>query len=216
MLVSAEIRWFWDKAPAGLEDWFRSERDFSCPPGGPEIRADEYLKEPGQIALGIKRRDKKPGIEKPGIEIKGLVAVTWNGVTAAPFIGPIERWVKWTSTSLELGPKAIIEIHKKRWLRKFDTGTPWPREVPLDAQGKRVDKQSLPALGCNVEFTQVSVPSGAVWWTFGFEAFGSLHTVENDLRATTTMLAARRPPALEGGILASYPAWLSQHVREKK
>ena len=65
-----------------------------------------------------------------------------------------------------------------------------------------------------MELTQVSLLNGEVWWTLGFEAFGTIRTVENDLRAVATILVARRPPELGDGLLASYPAWLKEHAKE--
>jgi hypothetical protein len=208
MLLSAEARWFWPSVPPhGLEDWFCKAHDGYCRAGGAEPRIDEYLRDATQVELGLKRRGGNPGVE-----VKGLVAITWGGLAVSPFEGPIELWVKWTSEPLELKPDSTVATKKVRWLRKFDTTAPCPHEIPLDSKEQRLDKKPLPALGCNVELTQVSLPSGAIWWTLGFEAFGTIRTVENDLRAVASVLAARRPPRLEGGLMASYPAWLRDHA----
>jgi hypothetical protein len=42
-------------------------------------------------------------------------------------------------------------------------------------------KPPLPAIGCDVELTRVTIVR-ETWWTFGFESFGPLDTVENSLR----------------------------------
>jgi hypothetical protein len=162
-----------------------------------------------QVELGCKRRG---GLS--GVEVKGLVAVTWSGVAVEPFVGPIELWTKWTSAALELSTTATITIEKQRWLRTFDTSMPVPKEVPLDAEEQPLDKRPLPTLGGHVELTRVRLPQGDMWWTLGFEAFGTLRTVENNLHAVATTLAARRPPPLGEGLRLSYPAWLSQYARE--
>ena len=208
MRISAEIRWFWHKRPApGIEDWF-CKRDFHpCASGGGMARVDRYLRNAGQGELGIKRRG---GV--PGVEVKGLVKVTWNGLVAEPFSGPVELWVKWTAQSLELEADRLIAVEKQRWLRKFDTTVPLPQEVPLDKEGMPLANRPLPVAGCNVELTQVGLPGGDVWWTLGFEAFGTIRTVEDDLRATATILVERRPPPLAGSLLASYPVWIDQHI----
>jgi hypothetical protein len=210
MLLSAEARWFWPSAPPpGLEEWFCSAHDTYCRAGGGETRVDEYLRDAGQRELGLKRRGGKAGVE-----VKGLVAVTSAGLAAGPFVGSIELWVKWTSHPLDLKQDQTIATKKVRWLRKFDTNAPCPLEIPLDSKEQPLDKRPLPALGCNVELTQVSLlPGGEIWWTLAFEAFGTMRTVENDLRAVATVLVARRPPGLEGGFMAGYPAWLSEHAR---
>jgi hypothetical protein len=139
-------------------------------------------------------------------------SVTAGHLSAIPFVGPIELWTKWTSTALELNPRAIIAVEKQRWERKFDTTAPLPAEIPVNADGTPLDRRRLPPRGCNVELTAIRVAGGAVWWTFSFEALGTLQTVENDLRAVALMVAGRKPPALNSGLLASYPAWLKGYA----
>jgi hypothetical protein len=161
------------------------------------------LKDSRQAELGIKRRGAKPGVE-----VKGLVAVTPSGLNVAPFVGPIETWTKWTSALLDLQSHLTIVTRKQRWVRKFDTSGAVPTEVPLDANELPMDNRPLPALGCNVELTKIEVHSKPTWWTLGFESFGNIHTVEDHLRAVATSLAAKQPPLLSGGLITSYPGWL--------
>lgn len=210
MQVSAEIRWFWrSNPPPGLQDWFCLADAHGCPAGGGGARLDEYLRDVGQIELGLKRRGGKKGVE-----VKGLIANAWGELMTSPFSGPIELWTKWTSASLELNSNSIIAVEKQRWLRKFDTTEPPPQEIPLNDREMPQDGRTLPARGCNVELTQVTLPDGGVWWTLGFEAFGTIWTVGNDLQAVATILASRRPPALKAGLPASYPAWLNEYLQE--
>src|SRR6266446_9094261 len=151
MQVSAEIRWFWsDVPPPKLEQWFRTATEEACIIGGGEPRVDEYLYDSTQIELSLKRRGGKPGVE-----VKGLVAAKWGNVTASPFVGPIELWTKWTSEVLELKSGWTVPIEKIRWLRKFDTAKQVPEEIPLDSTEKPLGNPTLPALGCNVELTQI-------------------------------------------------------------
>ncbi|WP_156941683.1 hypothetical protein [Mesorhizobium sp. WSM2561] len=82
-----------------------------------------------------------------------------------------------------------------------------PREVELGRDEKPLH-EDLPATGCNVELTLVEV-SGEIWWTFGFECFGELGLVDQQLRAVAASLAAREPPDMGNPVPASYPAWLS-------
>jgi hypothetical protein len=63
-----------------------------------------------------------------------------------------------------------------------------------------------------VELTKVTLESVDSWWTFGFEAFGALRTVEDDLRKVAALLAKRLPDGVAMGTLASYPAWLQQYT----
>jgi hypothetical protein len=209
MQVSAEVRWFWHKTPPeGLKDWFcNANNDHCAAGGGVEEREDKYLRDASQSELGLKLRGNKKGVE-----VKGLVVVIWGGLTVQPFAGPVELWTKWTSEPLELNSNSTISVAKLRWLRKFDTTAQLPQEIPLDDKEQPRKDRPLPALGCNVELTQVRLQNEDVWWTYGFEAFGTIRTVTNDLRAVATMLAARQPPDLKEGLLASYPAWLEERV----
>lgn len=211
MQVSAEVRWFWPDRPAeGLEDWFRNRGGSQwCAAGGGGVREDRYLRAPGAQELGIKRRGGKKGIE-----IKGLVAVSQTGVSAAPFVGAIEIWTKWTSQELQVDLSLTVSVEKQRWLRKFDCEPASPSELEMGPDENPVDGRSLPARGCNVELTRVALPDAGVWWTLGFEAFGSIRTVEDDLRKVASLLAARQPPDLGSGLTLGYPAWLSSYALE--
>ncbi|MFI5324398.1 MAG: hypothetical protein ACHQ6U_12935, partial [Thermodesulfobacteriota bacterium] len=81
-------------------------------------------------------------------------------------------------------------------------------EIPLGSDESPSEGKQWPARGCNVELTEVSLENGDIWWTFGFEAFGTISTVEKDLRAVADLLSSRRPPVMPEGLRASYPAWL--------
>src|SRR5258707_15624969 len=112
MLVSAEIRWFWkEDLPPGVEAWFRRG---ACGPGGGKLRTDEYLVDPMQHELGLKKRDGGRGIE-----VKGLVAL--RAKTAAPLDARVQIWSKWTSDSLTIDHLPRVVVRKIRWLRKYDT-----------------------------------------------------------------------------------------------
>lgn len=208
MQVSAEIRWFWrDVPPPNLEEWFRDATQGTCSPGGGEKRVDDYLCDHNQSELSVKRRGGKTGVE-----VKGLVAAQWSKVAANPFVGPIELWTKWSSEVLDLGSGSTIRIEKIRWLRRFDTGKQPPEEIPLDSKEKALAGQDFLEFGCNVELTRIKLPNSEIWWTLGFESWGTIQTLDEALRAVAMTLAARQPPRLETGFLASYPAWLKNYV----
>jgi hypothetical protein len=205
MQISAEIRWFWlADCPRAIETCFNSG---DMPPGGGRAREDEYLHEPDQIELGMKRRG-----EKPGVEIKGLVTTLPHPSDVAPFVGPIEIWCKWQSLGLVINDLPIVRVRKVRWLRKFETNGRKPTEIPLTEDENPRDRRPLPEFGCNVELTRIELRSGQVWWTLGFESFGDLRSVEQGLRNTLSVIASRGAPPLCSGELLSYPAWLSKHV----
>ena len=205
MQVSAEIRWFWrDVPPLNLEEWFCSA---PCAAGGAEQRADEYFCDPSQGELSLERREAKAGVE-----VKGLVAAAFGDSTVGPFVGPIELWTKWTCEAFELPSGSTVPVEKVRWLRKFDTAKQPPEEIPVDIKEKPVGGQALPTFGCNVELTRIRLPNNTIWWTLGFESFGTIQTVDKALAVAAMTLAARRPPDFGTGVLASYPAWLKEYV----
>ena len=217
MQLSAETRWFWrGNAPPGLENWFRSSdrHGFVAGGGGRDLRdprEDRYLHDDSQIELGIKLRGTDAASSK-GVEVKGLVVAALGDLATESFKGPIELWCKWRSQSLSMG--STVAIQKWRCVRKFDTTGVAPVEIALGSDENHVTSGiAQPMRGCIVEFTEIHVPANKqTWWIFGFEAFGTISTVENDLRAVAVVLDDRQPPRLDGGLLASYPAWLKGQV----
>jgi hypothetical protein len=203
MQVSAEIRWFWPSMPpSGLEEWFMSVDAHGCTPGGGGIREDVYLRDPNQQELGIKLRGASGSID-----VKGLVAVRSGALPRGPFDGPVEIWAKWTSHALRLVPHATIGTKKTRWMRKFDTSGSGQREIALGPDERPSSEVVLPERGCNVELTRIEI-AGDVWFSFGFESFGGLETVESDLQAVAATLTGRTPPALGRPQSGGYPTWL--------
>lgn len=220
MQISAELRWFWrDPGPVRLKEWFLDAQIHRFDAGGPRPRVDRYFRDQQQAELGIKNRDERPG-EQSSVEIKGLISRALCDLNVGPFVGGIELWTKWTASAsvINFSERTSIATQKVRWLRKFNTSVLSPREIPLGKDEKprpAADGRSvpLPDLGCNTELTKVVLPSsGETWWTFGFESFGPLQTVESSLRAVAGVLDQRRPPMLGDGVLASYPAWLNTYV----
>lgn len=206
MHVSAEIRLFWhEEPPRGFKEWLLGTGPHGTAVGGGNTRVDEYLSDPEQSELGLKVRG-----DKTGVEVKGLIAVIRDDLRVSPFRGPIELWAKWTSEVLQFNSVPTVSTEKQRWLRMFDTSMITPVELPLDSDEQPLRGQLLPVRGCHVELAKVRLlPTEDIWWTYGFEAFGTLETVENSLRAVAKVLAARHEPALGHPLVASYPAWLS-------
>ena len=207
MLLSAEVRWFWrGRRPQPVHDWFFKS---GLPPGGGFSRVDKYVPQRGEPEISIKKRG-----DKPGFEVKGLVA-TRNSLELVPLAPHIEIWCKWSCTIPGLSWRDEVAVTKTRWLRKFDTTKYVRSEIPLDANEKPKVGYSLPAQGYNVEWTEVEMAGHAgKWWTLGFEAFGDLDSVSTNL--TLTLMPEK--PVLERivatGAFVSYPAWLLARRRE--
>ena len=177
MLISAELRWFWRaELPTDFKEWFLSSSAHPFPAGGGRERLDDYLNDVEQTELGIKARGGKPGVE-----VKGLIAQLPDALPDGPFKAPAELWTKWTSNALAVPANLRISTKKTRWLRKFDTTGSMPRELHVGADEEPIG-EPRPAMGCNVELTQLTV-DGKTVWTFGFEAFGELKSVSDQLRA---------------------------------
>lgn len=205
MLNSAEVRWFWrDMLAPGLESWFRSGKPDA---GGGTPRTDEYLVDDRQRELGMKKR-----AGTSGIEIKGLVAV--RPPLPEPFSARVQIWTKWTSQALTIDHLPRKVVRKTRWLRKYDTGGSDIRELALDADERLRDSLAAPEHGCQLELVALTIDGSADrWWSVGFEAFGTLDTVEDSLRRTIAFVRPLAGEALAGGLELSYPDWLSATPR---
>jgi hypothetical protein len=200
MLISAELRWFWRATlPPGLEQWFRSG---TLTPGGGNSREDEYLVDPLQRELGVKKRSSRAEIE-----IKGLVEV--RAALPAPFSGRVQIWAKWTSRAITIDHLPRTVVRKTRWLRKYDTSSSAVRELEVDTDEQLRDSAPLPEHGCNLEVVALTLDDDARWWTFGFEAFGPLDSVERSLHRTISHVPPIGRELLAGGLELSYPDWLS-------
>ena len=112
MLLSAEVRWFWQGPQPQLSRWFAG---ISVPPGDAATRVDTYLVDRGQTELGIKSRGSNPGLE-----IKVLVSER-APLTLGAHAATSQIWTKVTTTALTLDHLPRVSTHKKRWLRSYST-----------------------------------------------------------------------------------------------
>ena len=181
MRLTAEIRWFWAARPLPL---FRSGSPARGRTGRRWLtarRAPMSICATTPTALGIKKRGGQAGVE-----IKGLIAPGKTILEHAGCSAPVELWAKWPSRTLKIDGAALIRVQKRRWMRKFRVSA----GHVVECTGSDRTRKS----GCDAELTLIEV-EGAAWWTFGFEAFGELERVEDDLAATVAVLAGRNPPA---------------------
>lgn len=200
MLLSAEVRWFWEGDGHELRPWFETA---PFKPGGGGSREDVYVLDPGQVELGLKSRGSKPGIEA-----KALVAERGE-LTLGPLRAAIQIWTKVTSAALRLDGLETATTRKQRWLRKFSVDGAEPREIELGADEKPKRGDPLPVDGCNVELTRIELDSKPEKWaTLGFEAFGRLDRIEATLAAIVSLFGRGSFPKIDPGSALSYPAWL--------
>lgn len=198
MLLSAELRWFWQgDCPSAIERWFFDGAKF---PSRPEARLDRYLPQKGRRDIGIKARGTKEEAE-----IKALIATV-----ADPSLGPVapsfEIWGKWDAT---LAIDRAIEVRKRRFLRVFDAvGAEIPATTPLSRQACRVELTELHLTELHLTGPD-AIGATKNWWTLGFEAVGALSQVGENLRIAVQRLC-REGFSAAGGDFMAYPAWLDR------
>jgi hypothetical protein len=176
------------------------------PPGGGRRRHDEYLLDPLQIEIGIKKRGSKPGVE-----IKGLIETRYSHLDSNSAIGPIEIWCKWNSGSLSIDRCPTVRIQKLRRLRRFSITSGTAIELPIDENENAKGGRSLPDQGFNIELTEVKVDgSEEFWWTLGVEAFGDFNSVESYVRLAQGKLASVGSEILRSAKWLNYPSWISE------
>ncbi|MEG9435377.1 hypothetical protein JAO29_04265 [Edaphobacter sp. HDX4] len=197
---------FWSSKPEAFVTWFKDESIHLCAAGGGEkARKDLYLLDPSQLEMGIKRRGGTEFLEVKGLVERQTDPLSIDGLAINP-----EIWTKWQAKHLTFGPDVSFSTNKLRWMRKFDAIE--LQEVRLAPNEKPIDGV-LPAEGCNVELTQITDPYGKVWWSLGFESFGSLVRVESNLKATVeTFMNRTGRPELPHGAPMSYPNWIAHVV----
>ena len=173
---------------------------------------DDYLVDPDQIELGIKKRG-----DNAGIEVKGLVARLASRFEIGTLVANVELWTKWSSPSLRLDGLSTMSINKVRWLRKFEVADGNVREIQLGQDEKPLNpEEKIPEQGCNLELTKVSLTDNAPeWTTIGFESFGYYGFVEDALQRTIEHLKSGFLPAFGSGEELSYPAWLASQYSSR-
>lgn len=202
MRLSAELRWFWSGEPAKEFDRWFVEAGQSWPAAKPpKTRLDDYLVDPRQSALSIKKRSNAPIVE-----IKGLITARKQTLSFAHCTASIELWAKWPISALDLSSGRVVTIEKQRRMRSFRARSAGVCEMPPTSEEPGTDTVSV----CNVELTRISGPDRSLWWTLGFEAFGPLEEIEDLLAATLAEMNSRTPPPPTRGQALSYAAWLSR------
>ena len=195
MALTAELRLWWQYAPAEIERLFEEWRE-----GGRlefEERTDLYLLDSRQAQVGIKLRNQ--AARSGGAEIKTLVArLGSHGPCTA------ELWVKAASAALSLGGQPTAKVRKRRRVMRFRIRDGRVEDPPGAAASGDLE-------GCDVEWTEVSRDANSArWWTLGFEASGTLGKIEDNLSLSLARVLPRIPQSVFAeGVCGSYPAWLS-------
>ena len=114
---------------------------------------------------------------------------------------PKERMSAIANDFLLNGTKLLV-TKKVRWARKLDTSRNSVFEVPLGTDEVPINGEWVQE-GCNLTLTEVQ-PAGVAgeWWTFCFEAFGSLESAPKNLQAATKYAWSTSLPQPEGAFLS--------------
>jgi hypothetical protein len=200
MRLTAEIRWFWpDSAPQEFHGWFVGDGAAWIAASSSKTRVDEYLLDPDQHSLGIKKRGRGD------VEIKGLISRRDKHLDFAGCTSPIELWAKWSRT-LDLDGLPLVRVAKQRWKRSFSVHAGAVSELATSSE------PALGQPGCDAELTLLKGPDMAPWWTLGFEAYGELDEVEAALSRTVALMARRCPPPLTPGEAIGYATWIKSRL----
>lgn len=198
METTVEARWF---GPGRPPDALTRRFDELGAPG-PDRRMDAYLSLAGTDDLGVKLR-----AGGDAFELKLRQHDVGEARFAGGAVGQLERWQKWSfpvadaacrASGLGL-PGSWIEVEKNRRLVTYG--------LAADGTVSRVEARQ--GDGCSLELTSLVV-NGSVWWSLGFEAFGSQERLRHALTATADAFFAGGGvgPALNGARSCAYPAWL--------
>jgi hypothetical protein len=216
MQPSMELRWFIQGGlTEDLNGWFdtsalvsHAEEKFKP---SIEERQDTYLSLVHRTELGIKLRKGERIEIKERLHDRGIQAFS------AEVQGRVEQWVKWSfmlgaedrnPPNISLPVDAWTDVQKKRKSRKFAV---YPANYVVEVEPNG-NPENVPE-GCNLEVTELLVRN-QVWHSLGFEAFGSIGTVEgNLLLVVKEVLLHSRFPAMKAGDSFGYPVWLSRVLR---
>ena len=129
MRLTAEIRWFWpDRPPQEFHGWFVGAGTAWTATGSTKTRVDEYLRDPDQDSLGIKKRGRGD------VEIKGLISRRDKHLDFAGCTSPIEFWAKWACRTLDLDGLPLVRVEKQRWKRSFSVHVGAVSEVATSSE----------------------------------------------------------------------------------
>lgn len=200
MWTTAEVRWFYEGAiPDEVAAWFRQLKGeiMIQPP-----RTDRYVR-PTDAAMNVKLREGRVEVKRR--DGSGRLE-RWTPQIA----GQIGRWRKWGFAAQadaldDLGGQRYwIAVTKARRMRSY-----W---VDADGRTEPVRWGDLPARGCDIELSRVTVRD-TVWWSLCLEAFGDEESLAERLRRTAQHVFTQgSPPELSAEHSYGYPAWLMNIV----
>jgi hypothetical protein len=207
--LSAEVRWFWPgDQKAILWPWFATGAIVAS--GSGEARSDDYLCDPEQPALGIKRRGSGPGARGNPTEFKVQVA---HGamLSLGHLSATTEIWTRVVSGVLDISRFSLISVRKQRWVRRFDTAASDVREVAIALDAEETASRKVPTRCCDVELAVVTLDSAVhPWTTLGFQAFGGLEQLQSSLAEVVRKMAAQDLPAMPEASAQSYAMWIAR------
>lgn len=191
-----EVRWFFSgQVPPDVAEWFAGR----CDPVLQPERTDLYLTGLDE-SVGIKLREGRLEVKQR----RGAgEAVRFGGGVE----GLAEGWTKWGFGLAEADAPRMdgdwLPVTKTRWLRFFE----------VSGEGDVTSLPRYPNRGGGLELTEVSVPSGEVWWTIGVEVLGPDEYRRGDMDALVAwLMAASDGPELPLESSMSYPGWMVRRI----
>jgi hypothetical protein len=221
-LASHEVRWFFEGAVdrhAALQRWHETvapvEKSGDVRPSSlndASARTDVYLILPGARDMGIKWREGE-------FQIKGRVSSVGTQVFGGRHQGAVERWMKWSYSSIPAAYQRLFEndqdrglvtvsVAKRRALRKV-------RLDPLTGRAQEVDAKTFIDRGLGFELTHLEA-DGKAYCSLAFEAFPDDSGMDASFtEAVEAFLEPLTEVSLTAAQSESYPAWLARIVSSR-
>ena len=157
MRLTAEIRWFWpDRPPQEFHGWFVGAGTAWTATGSTKTRVDEYLRDPDQDSLGIKKRGRGD------VEIKGLISRRDKHLDFAGCTSPIELWAS-VSCRRSQSPNSQAATRSGPRIRRQPRSNPMPilKLTISDREPIWINLDKVLAVGPTTRGMDMSLSGGA-------------------------------------------------------
>ena len=213
MLETAEIRWFFKgQILKEIREWFNGFDNF---PASTQTRTDHYLRLP-DTGIGIKIREglieHKQLRWGEGEKWRDGDGERWSSGECSGIFRYFQKW------SFPLDDTAAIPemlmAHRESWLGIIKERS--MRILVLDKNNniKCTSYEEVKGTAVGWELTMINIQgTDEVWWTMGFEAFGTVEKLEETLIKICNTILPECPLLLTPEDCYSYPHWLN-HISD--